>query len=248
MKLQAIILAAGKGTRMNSAIPKPLIKVNGTPMLTSVLETLDKSVVAAEPVIVVGSWTNAIQEHYGDRYCYAVQQEINGTGGAVEVALPYIDTTQEAAPVLILYADTPFISTDSLHRLRNHVLHSAAVITMYTVTLSDFNDWREGFKAFGRVLRNDHNQVDKIVEFKAALEKERLILEVNPAVYCVNAAWLKLALPRINPNPITSERYLTDIVALARADNLVIDTTPLPAKESFGFNSFADVESAKKVM
>ena len=245
MKLQAIILAAGKGTRMKSDIPKPLIKVNGEPMLTTVLRTLDESAVADSPVIVVGAWTNAIKDHYGSLYQYAVQTEINGTGGAVEVALPYIETDNAAAPVLILYADTPFISIESLRRLHAHLEQSESVMMMYTVTLPDFSGWREGFTAFGRVVRDSDGHVDRIVEYKVATAAERLITEVNPAVYCVEASWLASALSRILPNPITRERYLTDLVALARADGYGISTIPLPDTESFGLNSMADIENVE---
>lgn len=247
MKLQAVILAAGKGTRMKSDIPKPLIPVNGEPMLTTVLRTLADSEVAESPVIVVGAWTNAIQDHYGAQYQYAVQTEINGTGGAVEVALPLIKTDNESAPVLILPADAPLISIESLQRLNNAVDLTEAVLIMYTVKVDDFSDWREAFVAFGRVVRDTAGKFDRIVEYKVATEAERLITEVNPAFYCVRASWLKTALPRITANPTTGERYLTDLVALARADGLTIDTIPLPPKESFGFNSMADIENAQQL-
>lgn len=247
MKLQAVILAAGKGARMKSDIPKPLIPVNGEPMLTTVLRTLADSEVAENPVIVVGAWTNAIQEHYGDRYTYATQTEINGTGGAVAAAIASIDTSEAAAPVLILYADTPFITTQSLQRLHQHIVSSLSAMTMYTVTLPDFTGWHQGFLAFGRVVRDEVGIVDKIVEYKVATEREQHITEVNPAVYCVKASWLKTALPRIAVNPTTGERYLTDLVELARADGLTIDTIPLSPKESFGFNSMADIENAQQM-
>ncbi|MFM2423861.1 MAG: putative udp-n-acetylglucosamine pyrophosphorylase [Candidatus Parcubacteria bacterium] len=247
-KLQAVILAAGKGTRMQSTVPKPLIPVNGEPMLTTVLRTLSMSEVAVDPVLVVGVWTDAIQQHYGDRYIYAVQQEINGTGGAVEAALPCLDTTETGTPVVILYADTPFISVESLQVLRDRVANSTAVLTMYTVTVDDFSNWREAFIAFGRVVRDMSGRVDQIVEYKVASDDIRAIREVNPAVYCVKASWLAIALSRITPNPISGERYLTDLVALARQDGYEIDTIPLPAKESLGLNSLADIENAMKAV
>jgi bifunctional UDP-N-acetylglucosamine pyrophosphorylase/glucosamine-1-phosphate N-acetyltransferase len=247
-KLQAIILAAGKGTRMKSDIPKPLIPVNGVPMLTTVLDTLESSGVANAPVIVVGAWTTAIQEHYGDVYTYAIQTEINGTGGAAAAALPNIDTTTAAAPVLILYADTPFISVDSLQRLSQQVSRTKAVLTMYTVEVEDFSGWREPFLSFGRVVRDAAGDVTDITEYKVASEAVRAIREVNPAVYCVDAAWLAAALPRIEVNPVSGERYLTDLVALARADGYRVDTITMPAKESLGLNSFADIENAMKAV
>ncbi len=247
-KLQAIILAAGKGTRMKSDIPKPLIPVNGEPMLTTVLRTLADSEVAESPVIVVGAWTTAIQEHYGEQYTYAIQTEINGTGGAAAAAVPYIDVSPEAAPVVILYADTPFISIDSLRALRDRVTTTDAALTMYTVTVDDYTDWREAFVAFGRVVRGADGQVEQIVEYKVASDEVRAIREVNPAVYCVKASWLASVLPRIEVNPVSGEYYLTDLVELARADGHTIDTIPLPAKESLGLNSVADRVNASKAV
>jgi bifunctional UDP-N-acetylglucosamine pyrophosphorylase/glucosamine-1-phosphate N-acetyltransferase len=247
MKLQAIVLAAGKGTRMKSSVPKPLIVVNGEPMLTTVLRTLSESDVAESPVLVVGAWTTAIQDHYGERYQYAVQIELNGTGGAVEAAISNIDTSDDAAPVLILYADTPFITVESLQKLHAHVEVTKSAFTMYTVTLPDFNDWRGSFMAFGRIIRNDAGQVASIIEHKVATEAERTIREVNPAVYCVQASWLKAALPKILTNELSGERYLTDLVALAQSDGLIIDTITLPAKESFGLNSRTDIEHVMKL-
>lgn len=243
--LQSVILAAGKGTRMQSDIPKPLIEVNGQPMLTHVLEALTQSQLETNPVIVVGSWTTAIQDYYGPAYRYAIQTELNGTGGAVASALPYLDTSPEAPPVLILYADHPFITASSIAAIGRQMLESDEVLAMYTVSVSDFTDWRQPFNSFGRILRDGEGLVTGIVEFKNATEEERAITEVNPALYCVQASWLATTLPRITKNELTGEYYLTDLVELAVADGHVIKTIPLPPKESLGLNSLTDIENAK---
>jgi len=245
-KLQTVILAAGRGTRMRSDTPKPLIEVNGEPMLTHVLRAIEDSGIETNPVIVVGSWTNAIQDYYGAKYQYAVQEEINGTGGAVLSALPYLDTSENAPPVLILYADHPFITDDSITKIASQLLQSIEVIAMYTVTVPDFNDWRQPFNSFGRILRDATGQVTGIIEYKNASEEQRVITEVNPALYGIKASWLAAALTRITPNELTGEYYLTDLVALAVADGYVIDTISLPPHEALGLNSVADIENAMK--
>lgn len=107
---------------MQSDTLKPLIEVNGEPMLTHVLRAIKESGIDTNPVIVVGGWTSAIQDYYGEQYQYAVQAEINGTGGAVLTALPYLDTSEDAPPVLILYADHPFITGDSITKIASQLI------------------------------------------------------------------------------------------------------------------------------
>jgi bifunctional UDP-N-acetylglucosamine pyrophosphorylase/glucosamine-1-phosphate N-acetyltransferase len=248
MKLQTVILAAGKGTRMQSDIPKPLIEVQGEPMLTHVLRAVEASGIETSPVVVVGAWTTAIQDHYGDGYQYAVQAELNGTGGAVAAALPLLDTSPTAPPVLILYADHPFITGDSIARLTDLLPHSDGVLAMYTVTVADFADWRQPFLSFGRIVRDSASNVTRIVEYKNASPAEQAITEVNPALYCVQAHWLETALGRIEANTVTGEYYLTDLVELAVTDGYVIDTLSLPPKEALGLNSFADIKNATQII
>jgi len=245
MRLQTIILAAGKGTRMNSDIPKPLIPVNGEPMLTHVLRAVHDSEVETSPILVVGSWTVAIQEHYGDIYNYAIQTKINGTGGAVRTALPFLDTSETAPPVLILYADHPFITSQSIDKLAKLSAESQAVLTIGTVTVEDYSDWRAPFNSFGRVVRDGNGEVKRIIEYKNASESERQITEVNPALYCVSAIWLAKALEQIKPNELTGEYYITDLVELAVSDGYKIETTSLAPAEALGLNSLEDIENAK---
>jgi len=246
MKLQTVILAAGKGTRMQSDIPKPLMEVNGEPMLTHVLRAVAASGIETTPVLVVGAWTNAIQERYGDVYHYAVQEELNGTGGAVACALSQIDTSQTAPPVLILYADHPFITGASIATLAKTIPQSIGVLSMYTVTVPDFTDWREPFLSFGRVVRDQAGKVVEIIEYKNATLEQRAITEVNPALYCVQPSWLKDALSRITKNALTGEYYLTDLVSLAVQGGYTVATLPLPPHEALGLNSLADIENAKR--
>lgn len=245
MKLQPIILAAGKGTRMESAMPKPLFPIEGVPMLTRILAMLEASQVTKEPVIVVGDWTDAIQEQYGPRYQYAVQTELTGTATAVQAAVPFIDTSAHAAPVLILYADHPFLTADTIKTIAASYQAQHPTLAMCTVTVSDFNDWRQPYMSFGRIVRDTDGQVQKIVEAKNATEAELLLTEVNPALYCVDARWLVATLPKILCNSVTKEYYLTDILEIATLEKEVVVTIPLPPEEALGINSVNDAENAK---
>ena len=246
MRLQPVILAAGKGTRMQSELPKPLFSVDGVPMLTRILATLEASKVALDPIIVVGDWTDAIQMQYGPQYQYAVQTELTGTATAVAAALPYLDTSDEAPPVLILYADHPFLTTATIQAMAAVSASAAPTIAMGTVTVPDFQEWRQPFAAFGRVVRDSAGKMQKIVEAKNATDQELHITEVNPALYCVQAAWLAATLPRIEQNPVTKEYYLTDLIELARLAGDVVTSVPIPPEEALGINSIADAENAKQ--
>jgi bifunctional UDP-N-acetylglucosamine pyrophosphorylase/glucosamine-1-phosphate N-acetyltransferase len=245
--IQTIILAAGKGTRMQSDVPKPLIEVRGKPMLAHVLTAITESDITTSPVIVVGAWTNAIQSYLGGDYFYAIQTEINGTGGAVRIAMSQIDIAKDAPPVMILYADHPFITPQSINRLSALATASNAVISMCTVTVTDFKEWRQPFESFGRIIRNEKGEVSEIVEYKNANEKQRAICEVNPALYCVQADWLNEALATLVPNSLTGEYYLTDIVKYATQQGHIIATMSLPPNEALGLNSLADIENATQV-
>lgn len=246
MELQPVILAAGKGTRMESAMPKPLFPVEGVPMLTRVLATLEASQVTKDPIIVVGDWTDAIQEHYGPRYQYAVQTELTGTATAVQAAVPFIDTSAHAAPVLILYADHPFLTADTIKTIAASYQAQQPTLAMCTVTVPDFNDWRQPYMSFGRIVRDTEGQVQKIVEAKNATEAELQLTEVNPALYCVDASWLAATLPKITCNSVTKEYYLTDILEMATLEEEAVVTIPLPPEEALGINSIVDAENAKQ--
>jgi len=245
--LQTIVLAAGKGSRMQSSLPKPLVPVNGIPMLSRVLAVLVESGLAPAPVIVVGSWTNAIQEFYGSKYTYAIQEVINGTATAVQAALPHLTINVGAPPVLILYADHPFLQPDSIMQIAKAHQETMATLTMYTVTAPDFKEWRQPFASFGRVVRDAAGEVQRIVEVKNATADEVTITEVNPALYCVNAVWLAQAVQQIKPNPLTGEYYLTDLVELAVATNKRITTLSLPPEQALGLNSVADLQNAQQI-
>lgn len=245
MKLQPIILAAGKGTRMQSDVPKPLYEIDGQPMLAHVLKALEASDVCLDPVIVVGSWTDAIQNHFGDRYRYAVQTKVDGTATAVAVALPLVDTSTGAPPLLVLYADHPFISPDTIATIAHRYEAEQPTLAMCTVTVPDFAEWRAPFASFGRILRGAEGNVERIVERKNATNEEQQITEVNPALYCMQSNWLRTVLPTIKPNPLTHEYYLTDVLEIATLSEEVVVTIPLPPQEALGINSVADAENAK---
>ncbi len=114
--------------------------------------------------------------------------------------------------------------------------------------LSDFNDWRQNFYHWGRIIRDENNQVEKIVEFKDASDKERQVLEVNPGIMAFKKTWLFDNLKKLNNDNKQKEYYLTDLVKLAFQAGSTIKTVQIKPEEAIGINSQAELEIAAKLL
>ncbi len=243
--MQPIILAAGKGTRMRSALPKTLFKIEGKPMLDHILETVASVPELAQPIIVVGHGSEDIKAHLGGSFTFAHQAELNGTGGAVKVTLPHLP---KKGYVFILYGDQPFMRPDTLEAMVKLCSEKQPTLVQSTVFLPDFKDWRVVFNAYGRIIRGRNGTIEKIVEYKSASEEERAVTEVNPGIVAIDAAWLHEAIHRITANPVTGEYYLTEILAIAKAEGKTVETLSFSASEALGINSPEDAEFALAVV
>lgn len=243
--LQPIILAAGKGTRLNSSLPKALYKVGGKPLVRSAIESVSGIEGMRAPLIVVGHQGDLVREELGDEYQCIEQTELTGTATAVKVALPHVAPTDG---VLILNVDHPFFRTETVERFRDMYDKQRDALIMGTVRLKDFKSWREAFLQFGRIVRDEEGNIERNVEYKDASEAERALLEVNPALYCVNAAWLKKVIDHIIPSPISKEYYLTDILSLAFNNGTDIIGIELRPEEAVGINSPEDAARAEAVL
>jgi bifunctional UDP-N-acetylglucosamine pyrophosphorylase/glucosamine-1-phosphate N-acetyltransferase len=244
--MQPIILAAGKGTRMGSDLPKTLCAVAGKPMLAYILEALASAQNCTSPIIVVGHKGDQIREFVGPSITCVEQSDLSGTGTATRVALPSIP--QDATKVFILYGDHPFITPESIRAIEEAHDKAKATITLATATVKDFNDWRKVFVSFGRVMRDPSGEVEGIREYKNTNEIEQNILEINPGFYCVDKAWLTQALEQVERNAITNEFYLTDIVSLALDEEKKIETVSITAEEALGINSQGDAAQAESLL
>jgi bifunctional UDP-N-acetylglucosamine pyrophosphorylase/glucosamine-1-phosphate N-acetyltransferase len=211
--LTTVILAAGKGTRMKSSLPKVLHPIAGKSLVEHVINTA-KKVSNCAINLVVGHGADEVKQRIStvDNINIIVQGQQLGTGHAVQQALPYLD---DNSIVLILYGDVPLIEESTIKRLINVVDQKS--VGLLTVNLLDSN-------GYGRVIRNAADQVIAIVEQKDASEKELTIKEVNTGVMAVNAAHLKEWLPQLSNNNTQSEYYLTDIIALAKSQGIAINT------------------------
>jgi bifunctional UDP-N-acetylglucosamine pyrophosphorylase / glucosamine-1-phosphate N-acetyltransferase len=214
--LCAVILAAGAGTRMKSARPKPLHLLCGRPMVTRVLDSLD-GVKTDWAVMVVGHGAERVVKSLDDAASmqmplHYVEQNIQrGTGDAVAIAMASLpaQVSDEAdnADILILPGDMPLLESDVVTQLVNHHRDSAAAATVLTVTPDDPT-------GYGRIVRDRNGRVRKIVEQRDADEEQRAINEVNTSVYCFRTSLLGTALRRITTENAQGELYLTDAIEI----------------------------------
>ncbi|MCF6277191.1 MAG: bifunctional UDP-N-acetylglucosamine diphosphorylase/glucosamine-1-phosphate N-acetyltransferase GlmU [Anaerolineales bacterium] len=238
MKITPIILAAGQGTRMKSALPKVLHNVCGKPMVWHALQAV-RSVTEARPVIVVGYGADEVRLAVGDAACFVEQAERLGTGHAVQQAESTL--RDESAFVLVTSADMPLLTADTLTRLVSTQKNNSGPITMLTVIAADP-------RGFGRIVRAQDGSVQAIVEEAQASEEQKAIRELNVGAYCFSADWLWDALKRIPLSP-KGEYYLTDTVGLAVADGLKVQALTLtdPA-EAVGVNTRVHLAEAEAGM
>ncbi len=209
MSTTVIILAAGKGTRMRSQLPKVLQPLAGRPLLGHVIDTAQK--IKADNIITIyGHGGDRVQAAFADQKITWVEQaEQLGTGHAVKVTLPVLP---QDGISLILSGDVPCISQTTLQNLLDTTQDKG--IGLVTLTLSDAT-------GYGRIVRNN-GQIQAIVEHKDASDEQRQIKEINTGIYAVSNAKLHEWLPKLSNNNAQGEYYLTDIVAMALADGMTI--------------------------
>ncbi|KAA8732402.1 UDP-N-acetylglucosamine diphosphorylase/glucosamine-1-phosphate N-acetyltransferase [Acinetobacter qingfengensis] len=209
MATSVIILAAGKGTRMKSALPKVLQPLANTPLLGHVLNTA-RQLQAERIITIYGHGGELVKQTFSKQNIDWVEQaEQLGTGHAVQMTLPILP--QEGLS-LILYGDVPLVSKNTLQRLLD--ASTASGIGMITLNV-------ENPTGYGRIIRKD-GKIQAIIEHKDASEQQRQITEINTGIYCVSNQKLHEWLPKLSNNNVQGEYYLTDIVAMAVADGLEI--------------------------
>ena len=248
-----VVLAAGKGTRMRSTLPKALHHLVGLPLLAHVLNALDaipsspafaslrESTRPHRPVAVLGYEAEQVKAIFGDRCHYALQEEQLGTGHAALAARKTVDALEPLPEtVLVCYGDTPLISSEVLARVLAEHLQRRATITFLTGVTEQPSD-------FGRVARDASGRVLEIVEMKRASEEQKRIREVNSGVYCFDRAWLWSALESLPKNPV-GEYYLTDLVGIASAQGYTIATVQGSLDETIGINNRVQLAEAEQIL
>lgn len=227
-KICAVVLAAGQGTRMKSDLPKVLHKIAGRPMVCHLLATVD-ALNAEKAVVVVGPGMDLVAGAVAP-HGVAVQHKQQGTGDAVKAAREELQGFKGS--VLVLYGDTPLVKKETLEEMARLRENGAAVVVL------GFEPADPG--RYGRLIVKD-GVLEKIVEFKDASEQEKAVRLCNSGVMCLDGEKLFGWLDRLKNNNAAGEYYLTDVVALARADGCSAVVVTGTEEEMAGANSRADL-------
>ena len=243
-KVRIIILAAGKGTRMESSFPKVLVQLKGQHMIRHLLDSIEKTKIDPRPIIVVGYEKELIIKELGDKYEYVIQKEQLGTGHAVYVTQSVCKNTDH---IIVISGDQPFIKTETIKKLFTKHLTSGAKITITTTEVADFEDWRKPFLRFGRILRKNGKIIDK--EFRDANDEERKIKELNVSCYAFNAKWIWDNFAKIDKNKNVQKEYLlTDLWQIAGENGEKVETITIEPLEALGVNSKEELEILEKII
>lgn len=236
MKITTIILAAGKGTRMRSNMPKILHKIANRPLLQHVYD-MSSQLANNSIKIVYGHGAELVRETLKDLDAGWIEQKQQlGTGHAVQQVS---DQLQDSDTVLILYGDVPLLKLSSVKLLVSNV--SQQSLALLTVNLEDP-------KGYGRIVRNVEGKVTKIVEDKDATQSEKLINEVNTGIMAVQGDKLKKWLGQLSNNNAQGEYYLTDIIEMAVADQVsIITNQPETVDEVLGVNDRIQLSHLERV-
>jgi bifunctional UDP-N-acetylglucosamine pyrophosphorylase / glucosamine-1-phosphate N-acetyltransferase len=251
--MNIVILAAGQGKRMKSALPKVLQTLAGKPLLQHVLNTalsLQAKSAKTGPVVVVGHGAADVKEFLSSaakedarftKVVTALQAEQKGTGHALLQALPKLDTQ---VPTLVLYGDVPLTTQKTLAKLAklaDGVRGQDSALALLTQDLSNPT-------GYGRIVRGNDGSVESIVEEKDASPAQKAIQEINTGIMVLPTASLKKWLKSLSASNAQGEYYLTDVIAMAVKDNVPIRTTQADAEfETIGVNSRDQLASLERV-
>ncbi|HIJ91519.1 MAG: NTP transferase domain-containing protein [Desulfobulbaceae bacterium] len=236
----ALVLAAGKGTRMKSDSPKVLHEVFFSPMIHHVLDAL-QPISLAKNIVVTGHQHQFVEDSlrgYPISFVYQAQQL--GTGHAVLVCEN--ELRFHKGPVLILCGDTPLIRTETLQAFLQTHVENSSILTVMTTNLEEPDN-------YGRIVCDEHGNIMEIVEEKDATPAQRKIREINAGIYCVDSQFLFDALKKVGTENMQGEVYLTDVVAIATGDGVHVHKFCCPnSEEVLGVNSRYELAQAHSVL
>ncbi len=237
---KALILAAGKGTRMNSDLPKVVHRCMGQPMVHYVIEAA-REAGCDEVCAIVGYKSDVVKENIEDNVSYAMQNEQLGTGHAVKCAEEFIGDSGET---IVLCGDTPLITGVTLKALLDKHREEGNGVTVLSAVLPDST-------GYGRIVRDSNNEFVRIVEQKDATEEEKAIKEINSGMYVFDSAALRKSLGKLTNDNAAGEYYLTDTIYLIKEAGMRVAAMPLyedKTDEIRGVNTIPQLLEAEEIM
>lgn len=238
-EVSAIVLAAGKGTRMKTNKSKVVHKIYGKELVKRVVETAYKAGIK-DVITVVGHKREEVERVLGDSVKYAYQDELLGTGHTAMQAIPYLKGKK--GKVVILYGDVPLIRPETIKKL----IAKSVMDREYATILTAIYDNPTGY---GRVIRDIGGNVKAIVEEKDATEEEKYINEINAGVYCFDIEELILALEKLTPNNAQGEYYLTDVIKIMNDKGLKTGAIIIEDNtEILGVNDRSQLEMLTRIL
>ena len=240
-RIKAVILAAGKGTRMKSELPKVIHKALGKPMVLYAIDAaMEAGAGLSDVCLVVGHKADLVKEVVGDGVTYVLQKEQLGTGHAVKCAEEFIG---KDGLTMVLCGDTPLITGRTLKALVDTHLAEGNTITVLTARVKDPT-------GYGRIIKDKAGNFIKIVEEKDATEEERSVNEINSGMYLFDSKALSMALSRLTNHNAQGEYYLTDTIEIVKTEGqgkvatLVVEDED----EIKGVNSPDQLKEAERIL
>ena len=241
--LVAVILAAGKGTRMQSDLPKVMHPVFGRPMVHWVIDAA-RAAGATKIVLVIGHGADLVRAEFaGARDVeFALQEKQLGTGHAVMMARPNLEDCAASTDAFVLCGDGPLIRAETLATLLSLHRRESAAATLATSVI-------ENPQGYGRIVRDAAGRLARIVEQKDASESERAIREINPSYYCLRADALFDALSQVGNRNASGEYYITDVFGILRdAGRTVAAVDAVPSEDVLSINDPAQLAEVDAIL
>ncbi len=241
MDIKSVILAAGKGTRMKSNLPKVLHEILGKALVGYVLDSVKH--ITNENFVIVGHHAEEVEKYVISHYENAktvLQSPQLGTGHAVSMVCPMLENY--SGQVLILCGDTPLITEDTLKKFVEYHKENKSDITVMSAIFENPTN-------YGRIIRDTDNSLKCIIEEKDATLEQKAIKEVNAGIYCINWAKVKSAFSQLTSNNAQGEYYLTDIIEWGKKNGLSVNAYIMENNiETFGINSRVQLAEALKLL
>jgi len=237
----ALVLAAGKGTRMRSSLPKVLHRLAGTTMLARVLRALN-GIGFARPTIIVGYGAELVRQEAGESARFVVQDRQLGTGHAVRIGMDSLPG--DVQRVLVVNGDEPLLPPETLRQMLDLQQQTGARVVLLTTHLADT-------RGFGRVIRNQGGEPVALMQEVDLSAEQQAIDEVNLGAYVFDAPFLRVCLAQLQPHPPKGEYYVTDVVAMAAEDTERPGTAAVTVSggaEVLGINDLVQLEEATQAL